>query len=322
MVVDVDSTFASVGPPRALTPRVLLSIDSVTWSGDGTFVIYSAQEAAVHYLWRVAAGGGHSPERIEIAGANATHPSSSGATHRLAFSRNVRDEDIYRLEPDGPSRPLVQSPAFDSNPQFSPDGRRIAFDSQAEDGSWHICTADVDGGTLQQITQDPGDQNMPTWSGDGAWIYFPWKQGPDRDVWRIERQTGAKQRVTHGGSGLVGRESADGKTVLYQPKYSDAPLLAQPLAGGDARPIVPCVTGTAVAVTRVGVYYIPCSSDPNPPVHLLNPDTGAGRQVGRLEKYQYENVPSGFAVSRDGKTIVYARLIHSGADLMMIENFR
>ena len=368
MVVDVDSTFASVGPPRALTPRVLLSIDSVTWSGDGTFVIYSAQEVAVHYLWRVAAGGRHSPERIEIAGANATHPSSSGTTHRLAFSRNVRDEDIYRLEPDGPSRPLVQSPAFDSNPQFSPDGRRIAFcsfrsndamdvwvadadgsaatqlthgpgrwqcsptwspdgrriafDSQAEDGSWHIWTADVDGGTLQQITQDPGDQNMPTWSGDGGWIYFSWKQGPDRDVWRIERQTGAKQRVTHGGSGLVGRESADGKTVLYQPKYSDAPLLAQPLAGGDARPIVPCVTGTAVAVTRVGVYYIPCSSDPNPPIHLLNPDTGAGRQVGRLEKYQYENVPSGFAVSRDGKTIVYARLIHSGADLMMIENFR
>ena len=368
MVVDVDSTFAPVGPPRPLTPHVLLAIAGLTWSSDGTFVIYGALEASLNRLWRVAASGGHSPERIEIAGDNAAFPSSSGATHRLAFSRFVQDDDIYRLEPDGSSRPLVQSPAYDNNPHFSPDGRRvafcssrsndamdvwvadadgsaatqltqgsgrwqcspswspdgrrIAFDSQAQDGSWHIWTADVDGGTLRQITKNPGDQNMPTWSGDGRWIYFSWKQGNDRDIWRMEHQTGATQRVTHGGSGQVGRESADGKTVLYQPSYSDAPLLAQPLGGGDARPIVPCVTGTAVAVTRVGIYYVPCSSAPNAPVRLLNPDTGADRQVGTLEQYQYADVPSGFAVSRDGKVIVYTRLVHAGFDLMMIENFR
>jgi Tol biopolymer transport system component len=367
MVVDVDSTFASVGPPRPLTPRVLLTITGLTWSGDSTFVIYSAQEASLHYLWRVAAGGGHAPERIDIAGANAVFP-SSGANHRLAFSRYIQDDDIYRLEPDGSSRPLVQSPTFDNNPQvspdghriafcsmrsndamdvwvanadgsaaarlthgpgdwqcsptWSPDGRRIAFDSQAEDGSWHIWTADVDGGTLQQITTDPGDQNMPTWSGDGRWIYFSWKQRTGRDIWRIERQTGAKQRVTRGGSGQVGRESADGKTLFYQPATSDAPLLAQPIAGGEARPVVSCVTGTAVAVTRVGVYYIPCSSAANPGVHLLNPDTGADREVGTLEKYQYANVPSGFAASLDGKVIVYGRSVYLEADLMMIENFR
>jgi hypothetical protein len=77
-----------------------------------------------------------------------------------------------------------------------------------------------------------------------------------------------------------------------------------------------------VAVTRVGVYYIPCSSAPNPLVRLLDPGTGADREVGTLESYQYADVPSGFAVSRDGKTIVYARIVHLGADLMMIENFR
>jgi dipeptidyl aminopeptidase/acylaminoacyl peptidase len=208
------------------------------------------------------------------------------------------------------------------SPTWSPDGRRIAFDSQAEDGSWHIWTVDVDGGTPQQVTKDPGDQNMPTWSGDGTWIYFSWKQENLRDIWRIDRRTGTKQRVTHGGSGLAGRESADGKSVLYQPGLRDAPLLAQPLAGGEARPIVTCVTGTAVAVTHVGVYYIPCSSDPNPVVRLRNPDTGADREVGTLEKYQYDNVPSGFAVSHDGRIIVYARLVHSGADLAMIENFK
>jgi Tol biopolymer transport system component/DNA-binding winged helix-turn-helix (wHTH) protein len=367
-ILDVDATYVPLGPPRALTPRAHRTMNSLTWSSDGAFVVYSAEEASLHYLWRVAASGGQAPERIEIAGANAIYPWSSAATHRLAFSRFVQDEDIYRLEPDGSARPLVQSPAFDSNPQFSPDGRRIAFcslrsndamdvwvadadgsaatrlthgpgswqcgptwspdglriafDSRAADGSWHVWTADVDGGTLQQITTEPGDQNMPTWSADGAWIYFSWKQGDDRDIWRIERRTGARQRVTRGGTGLVGRESADGNALLYQPGMRDAPLLAQPLAGGEAHPIVGCVTGTAFAVTRVGVFYVPCSSDPNPVVRVRNPDTGADRDIGRLAAYQYADVPSGFAVSPDGSAIVYARLVHSGVDLMMIENFR
>jgi hypothetical protein len=50
----------------------------------------------------------------------------------------------------------------------------------------------------------------------------------------------------------------------------------------------------------------------------MNPAVGTDHEVGRLEKYQYNNLPSGFAVSPDGRTILYS----SGADLMMIENFR
>jgi len=54
----------------------------------------------------------------------------------------------------------------------------------------------------------------------------------------------------------------------------------------------------------------------------MNPATGTDREVGRLEKYQYNNVPSGFAVSPDGRIILYSREVSSGADLMVIENFR
>jgi hypothetical protein len=132
---------------------------------------------------------------------------------------------------------------------------------------------------------------------------------------------------------LVGRESADGKTLLYQPKLRwtvhhqdvrNSPLLSQALAGGAPRTIIACVTGSAVSVTQAGLYYVPCSDPvrvPDPPVRVFDPVTGRDREVARLEKYQYD-FPSSFSVSPDGRTILYGREVSFGGDLMMIENFR
>ena len=112
---------------------------------------------------------------------------------------------------------------------------------------------------------DHGDQNMPTWSHDGDWIYFSWKQANardfwQRDIWRTRVRKGSMEQVTHGGGGYVGRESADGKTLLYQPALRTSPVMAQPLAGGAPGTLIACVIGTAVAVTDSGIYYVPCSA--------------------------------------------------------------
>jgi Tol biopolymer transport system component/DNA-binding winged helix-turn-helix (wHTH) protein len=386
-VLDVDAAFAAAGAPRRLTrrrrewavslrpPAFPTGVMGLTWSRDGKSIIYSAEDLGPTYLWRVGVDGEHPPERIEVAGIGAIFPGIASAADRLMFSRRIDDEDIYRLETGRPAQPVARSSVFDSNPQFSPDGRRIvfcslrsgdalevwvadadgsrpkqlthgpgrwqcgatwspdghqiAFDSQAADGSRHIWIVDSDGGTPQQITKDGGDQVMPTWSRDGEWIYFSWKRVDEhdvwrRDIWRTHRGTGSKERITHGG-GVVGFESVDGRTLLYQPKVPTSALLEQSLAGGAPRSLIPCVIGTAVAVSQAGIYYVPCpdaGGDPDPPVRVMNPAVGTDREVGRLERYQYNNLPSGFAVSPDGRTILYSREVSSGADLMMIENYR
>ena len=125
-------------------------------------------------------------------------------------------------------------------PHGHPTAGQIAFQSRAADGSWHIWTVDIQSGIQQQITADPGDQNMPTWSHDGDWIYFSWKQANardfwQRDIWRRRVRKGSMEQVTHGGGGYVGRESADGKTLLYQPALRTSPVMAQPLAGRRTR---------------------------------------------------------------------------------------
>jgi hypothetical protein len=102
--------------------------------------------------------------------------------------------------------------------------------------------------------------------------------------------------------------------------------MAQPLGGGPPSTIIACVLGSAVAVTDSGIYYMPCPAASAPgettPLRVLDPRTGKDREVGTLEEYHIDLLTAGFAVSPDGKTILYVRTVSSGADLMMIENFR
>jgi eukaryotic-like serine/threonine-protein kinase len=376
-VLEVDAGFNPVGSPRQVPHVPFTSIVGLAWSSDGKSLIFGAADLSFQYLWRVAVDGGGSPERIEMAGMNAVFPSITATGDRLVFARLIDDTDIYRFEAGKSPQPVARSPVFDGNPEFSPDGRRIAFssarggravdlwianadgtgrtqlthgpgrwqgspswapdgrriafNSQGNDGLWHIWTVDIESGLQRQITTDPGDQTVPTWSHDGGWIYFSWRQGstPDiwqRDIWRAEVRSGVKEKVTRGGGGYVGRESADGKTLLYQPALGTSPVMAQPLAGGPAETLIACVIGGAVAVTDNGIYYLPCSdlspSGDTTPLRMLDVATGKDREVGRLEQYHVDLLADGFAVSPDGTTILYSRTVSSGADLMMIENFR
>ena len=81
---------------------------------------------------------------------------------------------------------------------------------------------DIQSGLQQQITTDHGDQNVPTWSHDGDWIYFSWRQGhtPDvwqRDIWRVRVGSGRRSRSHAAAAGTWATSRPTGRTLLYQP---------------------------------------------------------------------------------------------------------
>jgi Tol biopolymer transport system component/DNA-binding winged helix-turn-helix (wHTH) protein len=247
---------------------------------------------------------------------------------RFAFcsARSGDALEIWTAASDGSeAHRLTNSPGiWKCSPAWSPDSRQIAFDSQSEDGDWHIWRIDAGGGIPQPVTNGSGSQNAPTWSRDGHWIYFSWDQGSGRQIWRTHVQNGTREQITHGRAGWVGRESVDGQSIFYQLHTGDAALMAQPLTGGEPRKLIPCVSESQYSIAAEVIYYVPCQDsahpDPNPPVHVLNPVTRKDHRHGRLEKF--ENVRGGLAVSPDGQTILYTRLVSRGADLMSIQNFR
>jgi Tol biopolymer transport system component len=79
---------------------------------------------------------------------------------------------------EGWERPLVTEKDFGRSwiaefrePQFSPDGRRIAYTVAAGNGH-SIYVSAVAGGKPLRLSPDATDERSATWSGDGAWIAF------------------------------------------------------------------------------------------------------------------------------------------------------
>ena len=245
---------------------------------------------------------------------------------RLAFSsmRAADTLNIWLAAADGSgAQQLTRDLGLEQgSPWWSPDGSKIAFDAHTDDWHAHIWTMNADGGAVHRLTTDAGDQNVPYWSRDGRWIYFSNDRGTGRDIWRVAAAGGRSQQVTRGGSGDFACESADRRSLLYQPKNADSPLLALPLDGGPARQLVACVKPTAFAASPHGVYYVACDPSPDPALHVIDPDTGHDRLLGRLEKYDDQFPPLGLAVSPDGLSVFYVRRVRDSWDLMLIENFR
>lgn len=127
--------------------------------------------------------------------------------------------------------------------------------------------------------------------------------------------------MTHGGASFAKEESADGRSLLFMryPERERSPLVTQPLDGGPERTLAECLMGWNSLTFRVharGIYYRSCGE--GMPIRLLDPATGRSRLFGSLP----DDNGSRFAVSPDGKTILYARGTSRSPDIMMIENFQ
>jgi dipeptidyl aminopeptidase/acylaminoacyl peptidase len=102
-------------------------------------------------------------------------PQLSPDGRTVAYSMGVVDKaanrtltQIYTMSIDGGNpRQITSGTSSSSSPQWSPDGKKIAFVTGGQ-----IWTMDPDGDDKEQITRISSGASQPVWSADGRWIAF------------------------------------------------------------------------------------------------------------------------------------------------------
>lgn len=109
--------------------------------------------------------------------ASSPHISPDGETivyvrRSMDIMKDRRVGNLWTIKTDGTSyRKLTNRDASESNPVWSPDGRRIAFTSSTEQGS-EIFVYWLESGSLARISQLDGSASGLSWSPDGTKLAF------------------------------------------------------------------------------------------------------------------------------------------------------
>jgi Tol biopolymer transport system component len=88
------------------------------------------------------------------------------------------------------------SPAFDGDPAWSPNGRRIAFTSERDGGDREVYVMNADGTDQVRLTTSAGFDENPSWSPNGRLIAFDSMRDGNLEVYVMNVDGTNVRRVT------------------------------------------------------------------------------------------------------------------------------
>jgi Tol biopolymer transport system component/DNA-binding winged helix-turn-helix (wHTH) protein len=234
------------GEPRRLTSDNA-QVLKPAWTADGREIIFSSTRAGGDFgLWRISASGG-TPERLAVGGHYAHVACISRQGNRLAYVQSSPGCNIYRIgisDSASANLPIKLTTAtrIDCAPQYSPDGKKIVFQSDRS-GSNEIWMCDSDGSHLVQVTSLNGFSGTPRWSPNGQQIAFDSYPGGKGSIYVINAEGGTPRPiVTDESDNFVPSWSRDGRSIYF----------ASNRTGESQVWKVPAEGGGAVQVTRQG----------------------------------------------------------------------
>jgi Tol biopolymer transport system component len=245
------------------------------------------------------------------------------STTLVRFETFEVDLRAGELRKDGSNLVQISNPRYQSgSPQWSPDGRKIAFDSLPSD-RWEIFVADVSEGVPRKLTTNVSGIARPHWSHDGKWIYFMSNVTGRMGVFRCPAQGGDAVALSKDNAGVEPQESFDGGTIYYASGYNKPVLkrVAQQTLPGTASEVdgLPHVLFEAAWTPAAGgIYFVPADSPRS--LRYFDFATKQIRPVFEADT-DFNGGHSGLSVSSDGRWILYSQDDKVNGDIMLVDHF-
>jgi eukaryotic-like serine/threonine-protein kinase len=210
------------------------------------------------------------------------------------------------------------------DPQWSPDGGRIAYNARPTAASaLNVFIVSASGGTPQPLTSDSANDARPTWSRDGRWVYFASERGGGvSNIWKVASSGGPATQVTRNG-GFFALESPDRKWLYFTAQ--GGMLRRMPLEGGQETDYVRGLADLGLArnpgafsVAATGVYYLAPGPDQRGAlIRFISQAGGESKTLASIPR----TPAAGLSLSADGHYVLYSQYDQSAAELLLVENF-
>lgn len=361
-LLSVSSEMLPSAEPVRLTSDAR-EIEGLTWTADGQRLVFSSSGRGGRELWETSTRPPGKTTRLAAGGADPRQIAISPQGRSLVYSHYIDEAHIWRISTNGhePQEPelLITSSRRETHPQYSPDGKRIAFQSNRT-GNEEIWTSDADGGNQVQLTSfGPARAGSPRWSPDGRTIAFDGNVAGNWDIYVIGSSGGRPTRVTTGraakfrpswsrdgqwiyycstrtGSQQVwkmrpagGAEiqmTRDGGCVAFESQdgrdlyYAKEPELWKvPAQGGPEVKVLGPILKSCFAPVNRGLYII----DPSGPGHLephLKFMDFATHDIRTIAAIDGD-IGDELSVSPDSRSILFQKTARVSSELMIVENF-
>jgi Tol biopolymer transport system component/DNA-binding winged helix-turn-helix (wHTH) protein len=230
----------------------------LAWTADGSEIVFCSDRGGAVTLWRISISGG-TPRPVAGVGAGAFSPAISPKGKQLVYQHVLEKYGIWQLGLQGVKRvrglplQIISAKGLNGRPDFSPDGKKVAFESDRQ-GYSEIWVCDSDGSHCGPLTSLHRVAGAARWSPDGRYIAFEFRPKDHSEVYVMDVSGGRpRQLVTLSGANNGGPSwSRDGKWIYF---YSDQ--------GGGPFQIwkVPFQEGPPIQVTKRGGVFALESTD-------------------------------------------------------------
>jgi Tol biopolymer transport system component len=241
--LELSSDLKPKGQPQRLT-ALNRQAASPVWTRDSRAILFTRHETAGnHSFWRINIANNRNIVPIPIPTDSSVALALSSQGKRLVYSRDASIANVWGINLTdlqnhigSSARSWITSTWAEDNPQFSPDGQQIAYES-VRSGQSEIWICDRDGSHSRQLTTlESIASSFARWSPDGKSIVFQSRPQTSAHLYIVSATGGKPRRLTGGpGNEISPSWSHDGKWIYFASRgTAQNQIWRMPATGGPA----------------------------------------------------------------------------------------